>query len=293
MNIQGNTMCNDINMQNFNNILIRFLEFDYINSRRSFLSSDWTEGWHRSPWSVLTYCHSGITETQLKDPDCAYRITSGELSVIPTERMKYGYIISGEKVVVDWLNFRFMVMNSIDMLSLIEVPNKLTGEIAESIGQLIVKINKAVHETPGIATSVIVKSHAFKILAILLENFPITTELDSIIDAHNHFKIVIDYISENYHSQISCEILAKLANMSKATFFRKFKQCLKVTPYQYITSLRLKEARYMLASGTETIGEIAASLGFCDQFQFSRIFRRYCGASPLTYRQQQHFHSFH
>ncbi len=280
-------MCNSINYPKLNKLLLRSLDFEYINSRHTALYYGWVEPWHCSPWWVLTYCRSGKIEMQLGNPDGNYFVNTGDLSVIESERMVRGEVLSGDGAEIDWINFRFVAMDSIDLLSHFVIPNLISGETAVRLGEQIVAINKAVHDNPDMTTSAIVKKHAFMILELLLEKFSPIPDFNMVIEAHEHFKRVLDYIQDNYCKNIVCEKLAKLSGMSSATFFRNFRKCFGTTPHQYILSLRLKDARYLLLSDSITIGEIAETLGFCDQFQFSRIFRKHCGISPTLYRKRQ------
>jgi AraC-like DNA-binding protein len=52
-----------------------------------------------------------------------------------------------------------------------------------------------------------------------------------------------------------------------------------------VRRLRIGEARRRLETGREPLVDIALDVGFADQAQFTRAFRRVTGATPRAYRQ--------
>jgi len=50
---------------------------------------------------------------------------------------------------------------------------------------------------------------------------------------------------------------------------------------------RIERAQFRLHDTAAGVAEIAAELGFCDQFHFSRVFRAITGCSPLQYRKNR------
>lgn len=67
---------------------------------------------------------------------------------------------------------------------------------------------------------------------------------------------------------------------------RAFKKHLHCTFGDYVIRLRIDRARRLLTGGALSVGEIAYQLGFPNQGQFARVFKRTTGFSPLEYRQK-------
>ena len=67
--------------------------------------------------------------------------------------------------------------------------------------------------------------------------------------------------------------------MSPASLHRHFKSATAMSPLQYQKSLRLQEARRLVASGRE-VAAAAYSVGYESASQFSREYARMFGASP-------------
>ncbi|MEU9553705.1 AraC family transcriptional regulator [Streptomyces werraensis] len=93
-------------------------------------------------------------------------------------------------------------------------------------------------------------------------------------------------VREMLHSQLSSNIklddLAAVAGCSKRHLIRSFRQAYGVPPHHYRTLLRLARAKSLLAAG-RPVAETAAELGYCDQSQLNRHFRREFGMSAGGY----------
>jgi len=58
------------------------------------------------------------------------------------------------------------------------------------------------------------------------------------------------------------------------------------SPGQFRLDARIDRSAALLYQGRQTIKEIAAELKFCDEFYFSRCFKRRFGQSPRQFRRQ-------
>ncbi len=65
---------------------------------------------------------------------------------------------------------------------------------------------------------------------------------------------------------------------------RIFKKQYGLSPVEYLQSLRVERARFLLTKSTLTVQQIADSLGYQDSIYFTRLFKRQTGKSPARYR---------
>ena len=66
---------------------------------------------------------------------------------------------------------------------------------------------------------------------------------------------------------------------------RCFKEETGMTPYAYLTHLRMDLAKRLLShSGNSSVKDIAIQCGYADQYYFSRVFSKSAGRSPIKYR---------
>jgi len=89
----------------------------------------------------------------------------------------------------------------------------------------------------------------------------------------------IDMIRDRYDESLRTESLAAVAGMSVPTFHRHFKAATGLSPLQYQKTLRLQQARRLLA-GREHIAAAAVAVGYESTSQFSREYARQFGTPP-------------
>ncbi|MEG0179378.1 MAG: AraC family transcriptional regulator [Oscillospiraceae bacterium] len=97
----------------------------------------------------------------------------------------------------------------------------------------------------------------------------------------------IKYIQFNYSHDISIDDIAKAVGVSRSHLYRVFMCNVGQSPIDYLTSYRISEACYLLKSSHLSIAEIAVSVGFFDQFYFSRVFKKSKGMPPSKYLASQ------
>lgn len=91
---------------------------------------------------------------------------------------------------------------------------------------------------------------------------------------------VLQRIHTEYRRKLDVESLAESANMSVSAFHHAFKQMTATSPVQYLKSVRLHQARILLAQNGWNASLAAASVGYESASQFSREFKRMFGSSP-------------
>ena len=77
--------------------------------------------------------------------------------------------------------------------------------------------------------------------------------------------------------------MAKSVGVSRSHLYRVFMLNVGKSPIDYLTEYRINEACKLLRAGNLSIAEVAVSVGFFDQFYFSRVFKRAKGVPPSKY----------
>jgi AraC family transcriptional regulator len=96
-----------------------------------------------------------------------------------------------------------------------------------------------------------------------------------------------DYIATSFSQPLTLNEIARIACLSPNHFMRTFKQVFRLTPYQYLTMLRLNKAKSLLRQTELPITEICFQVGFESLGSFSWLFHRRVGISPQAYRKQK------
>lgn len=79
------------------------------------------------------------------------------------------------------------------------------------------------------------------------------------------------------------EELGQRAGMSRSTFALRFKERVGVSPMEYLTRWRMLLAGDRMANTSDSISEIAQSLGYESASAFTKAFERIMGCSPRQY----------
>jgi AraC family transcriptional regulator len=101
---------------------------------------------------------------------------------------------------------------------------------------------------------------------------------------HRKLRTVVEYIMENLEGSPTLEQMAAVAHLSPYHFARQFKASTGLAPHQYLISRRIERAQHLLrADGELGLAEVALRVGFSDQSQFSRHFKRILGVTPRQF----------
>lgn len=103
---------------------------------------------------------------------------------------------------------------------------------------------------------------------------------------HPRMDQALAYLHAHAYEEIAMPELAALCGYSEGHFYRTFKRLTGKTPLQYVTMLRLNEARHWLRYSDLPINEIARRLGFSTAQYFSYVFKHATGQSPTDLRSQ-------
>lgn len=115
----------------------------------------------------------------------------------------------------------------------------------------------------------------------LLENSQHTrqrTRQDAIVSA------AVEYIQAHFFQKLNLAELAEQYFLSYVQFSRRFKSAVGMTPQDYVTNLRLKKAKVLLGETDLSVGQIATSCGFGNEYYFSNFFKKHNNLSPSEFR---------
>ena len=85
---------------------------------------------------------------------------------------------------------------------------------------------------------------------------------------------------------ISLDDVSREVDISPYYFSKLFKQETGKNFIEYLTEIRLKNARELLQDSRLSIKEICAQSGYSDPNYFSRIFKKYEGVTPSEFRER-------
>ena len=94
------------------------------------------------------------------------------------------------------------------------------------------------------------------------------------------------YIDENYNKDISLDDVSRMVDISPYYFSKLFKQEQGENFIEYLTRIRMANARRILKNQNYNIKEVCAMCGYSDPNYFSRIFKKFEGVTPSEYRER-------
>src|SRR5215218_2295164 len=93
------------------------------------------------------------------------------------------------------------------------------------------------------------------------------------------------FIDSHFSDSLDLNNIANEACFSKFHFIRLFKAIYGKTPHQYLTYVRIENAKLLLQRGV-SITETCFSVGFQSSSSFTALFRQNTKLSPSVYQQQ-------
>jgi AraC-like DNA-binding protein len=144
------------------------------------------------------------------------------------------------------------------------------------------------------------KCHAF---SILIENSKSKTDVINIgkkmikayikqvaSSIHNVDNVpirkAIDYIHDNLGEDLSLDMVANHANLSRCYFCTQFKKQVKMNFTEYLTYTRIEKSKYLLCNSDKSILDIAVLIGFNSQSYFTTNFKKHTGVTPKEFREK-------
>jgi two-component system, response regulator YesN len=101
---------------------------------------------------------------------------------------------------------------------------------------------------------------------------------------HPAIRRALDLTASAYATDINIKTIADQLNINPSYFGQLFKAETGELFNDYLTSIRLREARNLLAATDLRIGEIIGRIGISQQSYFNRIFKKEFGVTPVEYR---------
>jgi AraC-like DNA-binding protein len=103
---------------------------------------------------------------------------------------------------------------------------------------------------------------------------------------NNIIHLVTHFMNENLDKKLTLNTIAPKFGYSPSFFHRLFCQSIGYSPMKYFMLLKIHKACYLLSHTNYKISQIAFSLGFTDQYYFSKLFFRSMKMTPTEYRKR-------
>lgn len=96
----------------------------------------------------------------------------------------------------------------------------------------------------------------------------------------------VEFIQQHIDAEIDINRLADISCISKTHLARLFRQSFGMPPTQYVIRKKMQYAQQLLLTTSQSVQEVARSVGFLDHSYFIRLFKKNIGYTPMDYRRK-------
>lgn len=142
------------------------------------------------------------------------------------------------------------------------------------------------YTSKDIAFEIELKSLLYHFFAILYKyDLVVKNKSNSLSsDISDKMKIILNYIKENYMTDISIKEISSICNFSEYHFMRFFKKYIGMTCIEYINNYRLEIASKLLDTTNKSIMDISFEVGFNNVSYFNKLFKTKFKLTPREFR---------
>ncbi|KRE64591.1 hypothetical protein ASL11_21180 [Paenibacillus sp. Soil750] len=203
-----------------------------------------------------------------------YEVKRGDLLCIPRGSIRMARCIVDDLMNVYSANFKLYDMNGqqadlpLPLLTHIGIKSDLIGLFRELSNAWVRK--ETGYHTKARGLLLVIMHRLYEL--ILLKKDPARSDY--------RVKKAINYISENYASNVTVKEIANLVGLNTVYFGALFKNETGILVNQYLTQTRINHAEDMLQNGECNVTEAAERCGYSDLSHFRKQFKMIKGYSP-------------
>ncbi|KWX83531.1 hypothetical protein AMQ83_31125 [Paenibacillus riograndensis] len=94
------------------------------------------------------------------------------------------------------------------------------------------------------------------------------------------------YLESHYHENIQLDQLAERFDLNASYVSNLYSKSTGQTILEYVTLLRIRQAKKMLRGSSFKISKISTNVGYDNQRYFCQVFKKHVGVSPSQYREE-------
>lgn len=247
---------------------------------------------HVSTWRVnksntvhdLIVCLTGSARYRLDGEEVV--LSPGRAMLVPAGSRFRGKTASAGHYTGIAQHFSLDLFGSVDMI----LQMRLKQSVELSSWAVLEPLVRHYRDTAPDATTTLAQHHTFMVILLhFLEDAFVGWRATAAgaIGGQDTLSMHIMFVAAQLAASPLTEGILETAMDSapyNADYFRRaFKERIGVTPQKFLETKKLETAMHVLGTG-KTVKETAALVGYRDVYFFSRMFKRYMGASPASYQ---------
>ena len=187
-------------------------------------------------------------------------------------------IVAGCGDIVGWEYMRPFIERGRNFRNRIGRDELYASDIAEMMGEIR---REWVDRDDGYP--LMIKADVLRILTMLVRHYHDDTRAQGQHDRRRALKRLqpaLEYIDANYCGRITLREAAEQVYMSPNYFSHYFHTAIDASFSDYVSLLRIRKARELLATTDKSIYEISTSCGFANNSNFYRLYKKHTGEVP-------------
>jgi AraC-like DNA-binding protein len=132
------------------------------------------------------------------------------------------------------------------------------------------------------ATDFVKEENFYFLIEQLITDYTMPT-VEKLAKVSGEISGACDFMNLHYAKSISLADLSRVSGQNKYTLLRNFTMQKGITPYQYLSTIRIDKAKKLLQSGVPLL-EAALLVGFTDQSHLTKFFKNFIGLTPKVYQ---------
>ncbi|WP_028550533.1 AraC family transcriptional regulator [Paenibacillus sp. UNC451MF] len=125
------------------------------------------------------------------------------------------------------------------------------------------------------------QSHLYAMAAALMMYVQKPREMEK--DLVAYVEQTRQYMLRKYQDAMDMEDIARLSGASPSRFYQAFRRQTGLSPHKFISKIRLDASLLLLANTESSVIDVAHSVGYPDEYYFSRLFKKHMSITPTEY----------
>ena len=234
------------------------------------------------PENILLYCTEGKGSVWINGRE--YVLRPGQAFCIPRFRSHYYYADEKEPWSILWVHF---AGTDADFYPLADcrIITFTSAHATNRMSFLFDLLFRVLEGTYTLGNFIYIS----QVLALLLAEIYVREKKEDTDVRNKHVTDMVRYMYTHISEEISLEKLCGQVKLSKSYVNSIFYKCTGHSPVDFLIRIRMREACKLLRMSDAYIYEVARSVGYQDQYYFSRVFKKVVGVSPKEYRENEYF----
>lgn len=114
----------------------------------------------------------------------------------------------------------------------------------------------------------------------IAKKHPFSDDMKNVLTENKGFNNLILYVNEHFTEKLTLDFLSDKFGFSKNYVCGLFQRYYNKSLTRYITELRMKHARELLADKSRLVKDVALDCGYREYFHFFKVFKSFYGMSP-------------